>query len=135
MKKMILFLMQIRIIYNLIYTWCCNTMEITKSRRKGSNLNQFIPVKTWKRKLITPSGFFSFGNRYTNIIHTWLRNYCILNYDLCKWSIIDGPLGSCGKHGGLYHFFFACKNYSIGRNTLFVCNAWIGQYWYKSYDM
>ena len=105
-------------------------MEFTKSRSKGS-LHQFIPKKTCKRMLKSTT-FFSFGNWYTNNIHTKLRNYCILNYELCKWSIIDGPLDSCGKHEGLYHFFFACKNYSIGRNTLldWLFRHELVNYWY-----
>ena len=39
----------------------------------------------------------------------------MLNYDFCKRSIIDCPLGLYGKHEGLDHFFLACKKYSIGR--------------------
>ena len=59
--------------------------------------------------------------KLANIIHTKLRQNCILNYDLCKRNILNtgSPQCSFGKQEDAYHFFFVCKNYSIARNTLF----------------
>ena len=56
--------------------------------------------------------FYSFGDRYTNIIHTKLRHNCALNSDLFRCNIIDSPLGSCGKAEDTYHYFFTCTQYS-----------------------
>ena len=50
--------------------------------------------------------FYSFGERYTNIIHTKLRNNCALNSYLFRCNIIDSPLCSCGKAEDTSHYFF-----------------------------
>ena len=89
---------------------------------------------------------YSFGDRYTNIIHTKLRHNCALNSDLYRCNIIDSPLCSCGKAKDsfttwaedcqlccidinpywdiffiifYYHFFFQCTQYSALRNDIF----------------
>ena len=41
--------------------------------------------------------FHSFGDKYTNIIHTKLRHKCALNSDLFRCYIIYSHLCSCGK--------------------------------------
>lgn len=87
--------------------------------REAISINSFR--KNLETKVKSPPSFFSFGKRYTNIIHTKLRHNCILNYDLCKRNILNSPQCSCGKQEDTYHFFFVCKNYSIARNTLFDC--------------
>ena len=50
--------------------------------------------------------YFSYGERYWNIIHTRLRHNCVLNIDLFRCNIIDSPLCSCGKPEDTYHYFF-----------------------------
>ena len=50
--------------------------------------------------------FYSFGDRYTNIIHTKLRHNCALNSDLFRCNIIDSPLCSCGKAEYTYHYIY-----------------------------
>ena len=52
--------------------------------------------------------FYSFGDRYTNIIHTKLRHKCALNSDLFRFNIINSHFCSCGKVKDTYHFFFTC---------------------------
>ena len=63
--------------------------------------------------------FYSFGDRYTNIIHTKLRHNCALNSDLFRFNIINSPLCSCGKVEDTYHYFFTCTKYSALRNDIF----------------
>jgi hypothetical protein len=63
---------------------------------------------------------FSFGKRYTNFGHTKLRYSCLLNDNLYKRNIVNTPLCSSGKTKDSYQFFFACKNYTNARNTLFT---------------
>lgn len=89
-------------------------MEFIEIRYKRSrkNLRAFI-------KIINPPTYFSFGKRYTNILHTKLRHNCLLNNDLCKRNIINSPLCSCGKYEDVYHYFFACTKYANARNNLF----------------
>ena len=63
--------------------------------------------------------FYSFGVRYTNIIHTKLRHKCALNSDLFRFNLINSPLCSCGKVEDTYHLFFTCTKYSALRNDIF----------------
>ena len=41
------------------------------------------------------------------------------HYDLYKRYITNTPFCSCRQNEDVYHFFFACKNYSKARNNLF----------------
>ena len=81
-------------------------------------------INTFRKYLTTdvsnPPPYFSFGKRYTNIVHTKLRYNCLLNDDLYKRNIVNTPLCSYGKTEDSYHFFFACKNYTNARNILFT---------------
>jgi hypothetical protein len=70
-------------------------------------------------QITIPSPYFSFGKKYTNIIHTKLRHNCILLCDLHKRNITNSPYCSCGHIEDTYHFFFACKKYSRARNNMF----------------
>ncbi|XP_055995247.1 uncharacterized protein LOC125672352 isoform X1 [Ostrea edulis] len=83
-----------------------------------------ISINSFRKNIITditiPPSYYSFGKRYINIIHTKLRYNCILNYDLYKLNITNSPFCTCGHtNEDIYHFFFACKNYSRARNDLF----------------
>ena len=93
--------------------WNSVPMEI----RQSSSINSF------KQRLHVPKkprpSYFSYGERYWNIIHTRLRHKCALNNDLFRCNIIDSPLCSCGKTEDAYHFFFSCTKYSASRNDLF----------------
>ena len=57
--------------------------------------------------------FDSFGDRYTNVIHTKLRHNCALNSDLFRCNIIDSPLCSCGKAEDTYHYFLHVLNIQL----------------------
>lgn len=63
--------------------------------------------------------FFTYGDRFLNIIHTKLRHNCALNNDLFRCNIINSPLCSCGKLEDTYHYFFTCNKYKDARNVLF----------------
>ena len=52
--------------------------------------------------------FYSFGDRYTNFIHTKLHH-----------NNIDSPLCSCGKAEDTFHFFI-CTHYSALRNEILM---------------
>ena len=58
-------------------------------------------INTFRKYLTTavsnPPPYFSFGKRYTNIVHTKLRYNCLLNDDLYKRNIVNTPLCSCGS--------------------------------------
>ena len=85
--------------------------------REAISMNAFR--KNILPQITIPPSYFSFGKRYTNIIHTKLRHNCILLGDLYKRNITNSPYCSCGQTEDAYHFFFACKNYSRARNNLF----------------
>ena len=53
------------------------------------------------------------GNRYSSVIHAWLRNDCIsLNNDLFRNYVRDNPLCEwCGVMEDATHFFFHCIKY------------------------
>ena len=63
--------------------------------------------------------FYSFGDRYTNIIHTKLRHNCALTRDLLRCNIIESRLCSCDKAEDTYrYFFFTRTQYSALRNDI-----------------
>lgn len=62
--------------------------------------------------------FFTYGDRFFNIIHTRLRHNCVLNSDLFRCNIINSPLCSCGKLEDTYHYFFTCNKYKEARNVM-----------------
>lgn len=66
----------------------------------------------------TRPNFFTYGDRFLNIIHTKLRHNCALNNDLFRCNIINSPLCSCGKLEDTYHYFFTCNKYKDARNAL-----------------
>lgn len=80
-------------------------------------------LKSFKKSFLSsksqPPSYFSYGERYWNVIHTRLRHNCILKKDLHRCKIIDSPLCSCGKVEDAYHYFFSCAKYNIPRNDLF----------------
>ena len=79
-------------------------MNLLKAEaKKKQNFNKFISqisVEIQTHRPILPLK--------TNIIHTKLRYKCILHYDLYKRNITNIRT---------YHFFFACKNYSIAKDN------------------
>ena len=64
--------------------------------------------------------FYLFGDRYTNIIHTKLRQYCALTSGLFRCNIIESPLCSCDEAEDTYRYFFyfTCTQYSALRNDI-----------------
>lgn len=66
----------------------------------------------------TKPDFFTYGDRFFNIIHTRLRHNCVLNSDLFRCNIINSPLCSCGKLEDTYHYFFTCNKYKEARNVM-----------------
>ena len=111
-----LHLLRIVFIPDAVKQWSLLKVEV----REAISINSFLK-KNLETKVKSSPSFFSFGKRYTNIIHTTLRLYCILNYDCCNRHNLYNPQCSCGKQEDTYHFFFVCKNYSNARNTLFDC--------------
>lgn len=91
--------------------------------REVNSLSTFINLITSDKDILninkSPPSYFSFGDRFYNIIHTKLRHNCILNCDLFRYNIIDSPLCTCGKVEDTYHYFFSCTKYACARNELF----------------
>ena len=115
----------------------CFNVTNGKSTKKKSKMVPHINLLYFLCILIASSSTDHWWIQ-TNIIHTKLRHYCILKYDLCKRNTLNCPQCSYGKQEDAYQFFFVCKNYSIARNTLFIrllVHAWIGQYLYKCFVM
>ena len=87
------------------------------------DIREAISINAFRKNILpqitTPPSYFSFGKRYTNVIHTKLRHNCILLCDLHKRNITNSPYCACGHIEDAYHFFFSCKNYSRARNNLF----------------
>jgi hypothetical protein len=87
------------------------------------DIREAISINAFRKNILLqitiPPSYFSFGKRYTNIIHTKLRHNCILLCDLHKCNITNSPYCACGHNVDAYLFFFACKNYSRARNNLF----------------
>lgn len=71
-------------------------------------------LKSFKKSFLSsksqPPSYFSYGERYWNVIHTRLRHNCILKKDLCRCKIIHSPLCSCGKIEDAYHYYFLVQN-------------------------
>ena len=89
----------------------------TRNKRQSFSLNSY--KNSFKNSKIAPPSYFSYGERYWNIVHTRLRHNCVLNKDLFRWNIFDSHLCSCGKPEDAYHFFFSCNKYPVSRNELF----------------
>lgn len=91
--------------------------------REVNSLSTFINLITSDKDILninkSPPSYFSFGDRFYNIIHTKLRHNCILNCDLFRYNIIDSPSCTCGKVEDTYHYFFSCTKYARARDELF----------------
>ena len=69
--------------------------------------------------------FFTYGDRFLNIIHTKLRHNCALNNDLFRCNIINSPLCSCGKLEDTYHYFFTCNKYKDATHIVLIPMSFI----------
>lgn len=91
--------------------------------REVNSLSTFINLITSDKDILninkSPPSYFSFGDRFYNIIHTKLRHNCILNCDLFRYNIIESPSCTCGKVEDTYHYFFSCTKYARARDELF----------------
>ena len=81
--------------------------------RKAILINSFW--KNLETNVKSLPSFFSFGKRYTYIIHTKLGHNYIINYGFCKRNNFMSLQCSCGKQEYAYHFFFVFKNNSNAR--------------------
>lgn len=91
--------------------------------REVNSLSTFINLITSDKDILninkSPPSYFSFGDRFYNIIHTKLRHNCILNCDLFRYNIIESPSCTCEKVEDTYHYFFSCIKYARARDELF----------------
>ena len=64
--------------------------------------------------------YYIMGNRYSSVIHAWLRNNCSsLNNDLFRNHVCDNPLCVwCGVMEDAIHSLFHCIKY-IGERQVF----------------
>lgn len=59
-----------------------------------------------KKNVSKKTPYFACGKRYTYIIYSRLRHYCLLSFDLLN-AILYVAVCSCGKEKDAYHF---CRN-------------------------
>ena len=65
--------------------WNAIPLEVRQSSTLGSFKNSLNTLKP------THPLYFSYEERYWNIMHTRLRHSCVLNIDLFRCRIIDSP--------------------------------------------
>ena len=97
----------------------CDWNALPLSTKSKPTLTSF--KSALNRSLGKPSPLFNIGTRPGQILHTRLRLGCSsLNYDLCRRSLIDSPLCSCGDVETVNHFLLHCPNYSRLRHDLIL---------------
>jgi hypothetical protein len=70
----------------------------------------------------TVPSYFSFGDRYLNVLHARLRNKCSsLNSDLFTSNLVPSASCSCGyKNECSEHFLLYCNQFNLLRNNMLI---------------
>ena len=93
------------------------------------NFRQLPTLPSYKSKLQqkyfqpkTVPSYFSFGDRYLNVLHARLRNKCnSLNSDLFKSNLVPSASCSCGyKNECSEHFLLYCNKFNLLWNNMLI---------------